>query len=44
MTDSEDYTFDIIKIKDFLTKTVETTKNKKKMMKTKIYNLFLVSD
>ena len=30
MTDSEDYTFDIIKIKDFLTKTVETTKNKKK--------------
>ena len=30
MAVSEDYTFDIIKIKDFLTKTVETTKTKKK--------------
>ena len=30
MASSEDYTFDIIKIKNFLTKTVETTKTKKK--------------
>ena len=43
MTDSEDYTFDIIKIKDFLDRARrKLQKIKKKMMKTRIYNLCLV--